>query len=66
MYSPENIPITHVVDHKGQIYPEPPKTSGKKEFMEMVEYLRKKGRELLAINKAAKLLSVDDNSRIEE
>lgn len=66
MYSPENIPTTHVVDHKGRIYPEPPKTSGKPEFMQMVEFLRKKGRELLAIKKAAKLLLVDDNSRIEE
>jgi len=66
MYTAENIPTTHVVDHKGQIYPEPPKTSGKPEFMRMVEFLRKKGRILLAIKKAAELPLVDDNNRIEE
>jgi len=55
MYSPENIPTTHVVDYKGRIYQEPPQTSGKPEFMQMVEYLREKGRKLLAIKKATKL-----------
>lgn len=66
MYSPENIPTTHVVDHKGRIYQEPPQTSGKPEFMQMVEYLRKKGRKLLAIKKATKLQLIDDSSSIEK
>lgn len=66
MYNPENIPTTHVVDYKGQIYPEPPKTSGKPEFMHKVEYLRKKGKKLLAIKKAAELLLVDGNSTVEK
>lgn len=62
MYTPENIPITHLVSTKGQIYPEPPQTSGKPEFMQMVESLREKGRKLLAIKYATKRSLIDYNS----
>lgn len=62
MYTPENIPITHLVGTKGQIYPEPPQTSGKPEFMQMVDSLRKKGRKLLAIKYATTQQLIDDNS----
>lgn len=49
MYSPENIPPSHVVNYKGQIFPEPVKTFGKPEFMAQVEHYRKIAKTLLVL-----------------